>query len=289
MMASSDPLSPNNEYLLNTEEAAEITRLLEQDKFFTQAIGHLIPEELDISSMEQVLDIGCGPGGWALDVAFTYPHLQVQGLDINRTMVSFANARARSQYLSHNATFHLKDARDPFEIDDNTIDFINARSIMVFMDRQSWPLLIAECLRILKPGGTLCLTETEVTISNSPALQQLSLFLHQALLTQKRSFSVDGHSFGVAFMFKKMLMNAGFENICDKAFSLDASYGSDAHYNACKDGELLFHIVKPYLLASRIVEEAEFDRLYREMTIDTLNDDYTCITFGLSAWGRKPQ
>jgi len=287
-MASSDPLPPPHGNLLDTEEAAEITRLLEQDKILTQAIGHLIPEELDISSMEQVLDIGCGPGGWALDVAFTYPHLQVQGIDINHTMANFANARARSQYLN-NATFLLKDARDQFDTDDSTVDFVNARTIFVFMDQQSWPALIAECWRILKPGGTLCITEAEIVISNSPAMQQLNRFLSQSLYTQGRTFSVDGHSFGVAFMLKKLLMNASFENIRHKAFSLDASYGSDAHYNACKDGEIFFQIVKPHLVASGIVEEAEFDRLYYEMLIDTLSDDYTCITFGLSAWGSKPQ
>lgn len=287
MMASPNPLPPTHGYLLNTEEAAEITRLLEQDKILTQATGHLIPEEIDISSMEQVLDIGCGPGGWALDVAFTYPHLQVQGIDINSTMVNFANARARSQYLN-NATFLFKDARNQFETDDNTIDFVNARTIFVFMDRQSWPSLIAECLRILKPGGILCITEAEVVISNSLAMQQLNRFLSQLLYTQGRTFSADGHSFGVAFMLKKLLMNAGFENIRDKAFSLDASYGSYAHYNACKDGELFFQIIKPYLVASGLVEEAEFERLYYEMIIDTLSDDYTCITFGLSAWGQKP-
>lgn len=84
-----------------------------------------------------------------------------------------------------------------FAFADESFDLINARFIVGFQDKASWPVLLAECRRVLTPGGILLLSECERGISNSAALQRLEGWLTRALCEQGRTFSVDGVLFSV--------------------------------------------------------------------------------------------
>jgi ubiquinone/menaquinone biosynthesis C-methylase UbiE len=198
-----------NTYVIDSENPTETARLVEQSKLFTQAMGGPFPDELDLSSVRRVLDLGCGPGQWAGDVAFLYPEWEVLGVDINATMVSYAHAVARSQGRP-NISFETMDITQPFAFADASFELINARFIVGFQDRASWPVLLAECRRVLAPGGILLLNEAEKSISTSPALQRLEGWLTHALYQQGRTFSVDGQSIGIVHMFKRLLAQAGF-------------------------------------------------------------------------------
>ncbi len=283
----SSPDSSENSYVIDIELAAETARLIEQDKFFTDGTGGLFPEQPDLSQTETLLDVGCGPAGWTLEVAYTYPDFSVVGIDINPTMINYAFAQARSQSL-RNISFEIMDARKPLIFPDNSFDLINARFIVGFMDRTSWPVLLSECRRVLKPGGLLRLTEAEVVISNSAALDQLESYLYQAFASQGRSFSPTGRSFGITHMFSTLLRDAGFVKIDRQPFLFDASYGTAAYYSASKNLELLFPLLKPYIIRSGLAREVEFDRLYQALLIDILEETFITNTFGLIAWGVKP-
>src|SRR6266699_2543618 len=41
-------------------------------------------------------------------------------------------------------------------------DLVNARTIAGFMRTSDWPALVQECVRILRPGGILRFTETDL-------------------------------------------------------------------------------------------------------------------------------
>ncbi|GLV54581.1 hypothetical protein KDH_14280 [Dictyobacter sp. S3.2.2.5] len=275
-----------NTYVIDVEEGAETARLLEQDLLYNRAQGGLLPEELDVSSMTHLLDIGCGPGGWALEVAYTYRHLGVVGIDINPVMVNYAFAQARSRGLE-NISFEVMDARKPLEFPDTSFDLINARFIAGFMDQTAWPVLLGDCLRLLKPGGYIRLTEMETATSNSPALEKLHDYLHQALKKQKRSFSVDGRSIGVGYMLGKLLREAGFRNITKTSFFNDSSYGAEQHYSTSKDVELLYPLIKPYFIRSGIVDERTFDETYAAMVEEVWRPQHVAISFGLTTCAQK--
>ncbi len=81
-------LSSDSPSLLDSENATELARLLLQDRFLTQAMGGPLAEQHDVATMQRVLDVGCGPGGWVLDVAFAYPRVQVIGIDVSPRRLS---------------------------------------------------------------------------------------------------------------------------------------------------------------------------------------------------------
>src|SRR5438309_11566184 len=123
-----DSTNQQGHYFIDAESAAEMARLTSQDRFLTEAMGGLFSERSDIASMDSILDLGCGPGQWILDVAFTYPHIAAGGTDISELMVSYAQARARSQGLN-NASFEVMDLTKPFDYADNSFDLYNGRLI----------------------------------------------------------------------------------------------------------------------------------------------------------------
>jgi hypothetical protein len=68
MQAADQPQSQQT-YVIDAESAAEMSRLLEQDRLLTSHLGGLLPERTDLAPMQWVLDLACGPGGWAQAVA----------------------------------------------------------------------------------------------------------------------------------------------------------------------------------------------------------------------------
>jgi tRNA G46 methylase TrmB len=91
-----------NSYVMDAESATEMARLMDQGSFMTRGMGGLFPERAgDLSTIHDILDIGCGPGGWVHDVAYTYPDINVTGIEISKRMIQYARAHARVQHLDN--------------------------------------------------------------------------------------------------------------------------------------------------------------------------------------------
>src|SRR5579884_751697 len=114
MTAPSEERPPAGQtpYLLDTETLTEMNRLLSLDGIFTRSMGGPLPEQEDLSHVTRVLDLACGPGGWALLVAERYPQMQVMGIDISPQMIGYARERARAQSLA-NASFQVMNILQP--------------------------------------------------------------------------------------------------------------------------------------------------------------------------------
>jgi SAM-dependent methyltransferase len=276
-----------NTYFIDPTSGAEIARLVDQEHLFTEALGGLFPPEIEPDNITTVLNLGCGPGEWEHEVAFKHPHIIVVGVDLSETMVKYA--RALAQVARHdNVAFEVMDVKKPLAFADDSFDLVNGRLLFGFMDKESWPSLLSECLRVLRPGGMLCLTEYEVSISNSAALQYLLHCLYRALADQQRTFSVDRRSIGICHMLEKLLKEAGFVESVGRAFHIDSSYGKPHYYAGCRDTETALTLIKPYLLKAEVIEEAEYDALYNQMQIDMMGESFVNISFGLQVWGYKP-
>src|SRR5437763_7488052 len=104
MATRDDPSNSDSVYFNDPKNVAEMARLLGQDRLITKGMGGLFSERFDLSGIHRILDIACGPGGWALEVASTYPEIKVVGVDVSQVMIAHANAQARVQALD-NASF----------------------------------------------------------------------------------------------------------------------------------------------------------------------------------------
>src|SRR5579859_158339 len=121
-----------NSYVIDPESAAEMGRLLDLDYLVNKAMGNLLPIDLNLSKIHNILDVACGPGGWVQEVAFTYPDKQVIGIDISNTMLAYARSQASIQGLN-NTSFISMDATAPLPFPDSSFDMVNARFIIGFL------------------------------------------------------------------------------------------------------------------------------------------------------------
>ena len=104
---------------------------------------------------DTVLDIGTGPGIYALDIAKTAPSCRVVGLDISQTFIDIATVRADKARVT-NVEFALGNIEKLLFEDDSFSKIICAGVISVVSKRDD---AIRELSRVLSPGGVLAVRE----------------------------------------------------------------------------------------------------------------------------------
>jgi ubiquinone/menaquinone biosynthesis C-methylase UbiE len=122
--------------------------------------------KLDIKPGDRVLDLGCGPGKPAVQLAkATGAH--VVGVSISTGDVELAQARARAEGLADRVRFQHADAMDlPFPPD--SFDAVLAlESIVHIPDRTH---VLRQVARVLRPGGRVALTDF-ITLAPADAPQ----------------------------------------------------------------------------------------------------------------------
>ncbi|KAF8066918.1 S-adenosyl-L-methionine-dependent methyltransferase [Lyophyllum atratum] len=133
----------------------ELARLNNQHLLLKMLIGGnytgAIKEHLAyVPGKEQtILDLGCGTGAWAMDMATDFPHCSVVGADVAPMDVGLAPENLRIDVCDANKGLTI--------YKNNQFDLVNAR--MIAMGIKDYPSLIGEISRTLKTGGFLQLQE----------------------------------------------------------------------------------------------------------------------------------
>jgi SAM-dependent methyltransferase len=285
--------SPANAYMFDPESPAELSRLLNQDQLQTQAMGGPFAglSETEIDNLNNVLDLGCGPGGWVLDAAFQHSEAEVAGIDISRPMIDYANARAQSQGRI-NASFGVMDITQPLDFADGAFDLVNARYLVGVLSRERWAPLLAESWRLLRPGGILRLTEPIVyPMTTSPAAEAINRLLHQALWKRGYGFSPDGKTSGdgVSFYLPRLLRQGGYQSVKTMPHTLDISDDTPVWTAFYRNMEVGCLMAKPLLVKMGVTTEEAFDQLYQQMLIDWNTPGFTGLWHFLTVWGYKPE
>jgi ubiquinone/menaquinone biosynthesis C-methylase UbiE len=285
----SDPPQNENTYILDAESGTEMARLMMQDRLITKGMGGLFPERDDISSMHDILDIACGPGAWVLDVAYTYPKIEVVGVDISRNMIEYARAQAWTQGLN-NTHFQAMDVLKPLAFPDNSFDLVNARFLVGFMPATAWPRLIDECMRITRPGGVIRLTEfDEPGTTNSPAFEEWMAMTFRAIQMAGLTSAPDGRNFGITPLLGRLLYEADCQDIDRKPHVVDFSAWTEEHETMYQNCVIAFKLVQPFLIKMGVTTQEEADQKYQQMLIEMMLKDFYALWYYLTVWGRKPE
>lgn len=278
-----------NTYILDSESATEIARLIAQDRLITQGMGGLFPEQLDISNFHAILDVACGPGGWVCDVAFANPDIQVTGIDISNKMIEYARASAWSQKLE-NASFRTMDVLKPLDFPDNSFDLVNARFLVALMPKTAWPKLLEECVRITRPGGMIRLTEfDEPATTNSAAFAHWMELTFRAIKLAGLCMSPDGHNFGVTPLLRRFLLDVGCQDIGLRSHCIDFSFETPAFDSMYRNCEVAFLQVQSFMVKMKVATPEEIEQSYRDMLTEMRSGDFCALWYYLTAWGQKPR
>ncbi|KAI9280516.1 S-adenosyl-L-methionine-dependent methyltransferase [Sporodiniella umbellata] len=114
----------------------------------------------------RILDVGCGPGAWCIDLAQKYPHLQVFGVD-HVDMFPLASTLPENCHLwVSNVLQGLS------EFPDASFDVIHIRFMILALTTPQYLQVARDCWRLLKPGAYLEILETDLTVYSAGPLTQ---------------------------------------------------------------------------------------------------------------------
>ncbi|SRR5579884_3568487 len=275
-------------YVFDAESAPELARLINQDRVVTQAMGGPLSAIPDPIMLRHVIDLGCGPGGWALDVAFALPDAEVEGVDVSRAMVDYAHARARTQ-LRPNASFGVMDITEPFDLPSASYDLVNARFLLAVLKREAWTSFLWECYRVLRPGGYVRLTEgAEFGQTTSEAVNHLLELSRQALYQLGYGF-VDTRGLNVLPGLLSSLKQQHYHNIQVKASAIHYSSDTEAWADMFHNLGIIHLQMKPVLLKLGLIDEQSFDPLYQQALIAMQQSSFCGIVHITTIIGQKPE
>ncbi len=262
----------------------ELARLTLQDRFLTETLGGVLPEQPEPTRFQHVLDVGSGTGDWLLQLANLSPDTSGVGIDLNDHMVQYARFRAAHHSLSERVTFQVMDALAPLAFPNDTFDLVNLRLGMSFVRIWEWPTPLAEMQRVTRPAGIIRLTEQEV-LHPSPS-QALARFCEMFLC----AFARAGHLFtptstGLTDHLAPLLQRVGCQRVQQQMFPLRLSAATEAGQSYAENVEALLTVVRPFL-ERRGCDSSDYDVLYQQVLNEMQQPDFQVTWTFQTVWGQ---
>lgn len=265
-------MSSKNTYFIDTESAIELARLQQQERLVNEVFDQF-PKQFTPYSGCRVLDLGCGPGGWLLEVAASQPDCTTVGVDISERMIQYARAKAEIQELS--TQFRVMDIlKFPWDFPDSHFDLVNIRFATGFVPVATWSSLLEEVRRVLKPEGAFRHIESVyMSAPGANAQPQLSRVVYKAMYLGGLGFSEYETTTGA--VLAKLLRRQKFEKITTTPYVADVSYGAPLHLPIFEDFCVSSRLLKPFCLKVKICTSEEFDEMIEGLEREFQEKDFT--------------
>ncbi len=274
---------PSTYVVQDRSNKEEMNRLRMQDEMATTSMGGVLPEHADPTHLESVLDIGCGTGGWLIQVARTYPNIaRLVGVDVSQKMLDYARAQAAASKESRRADFQVMDILRKLDFADASFDLINQRFAMTYLRTWDWANVLSEHQRVVRPGGIIRLTECNIPVSNSSALNRCNDLIIEAL-TQAGHFSSPERD-NVINGLAARLQQAGMRDIQTRLYTIDYRAGTPQGQIFIEDGKHILRTFQPFLRKWTRVPE-DYDTLCQQAIYDMQQPDFAGTWKLLTAWG----
>ncbi len=301
--------------ILSIEER-ELVRQLEVSRFVLEEMGGSLPREQVVTKqLTTVLDVACGAGGWVLDIARTYPHLQVTGIDTCKLYLEYAQHLANESGLA-NAHLLARDMRlldrDTNTFSADSIDLINVAFIASLLLSMDYAALMRSLFRLCRPGGLLRWTEMEFPITNSPAFEQLTALICRALRVTGQTFippslqiydeiftawrreegrnnqPAERRHVGITPMMGSWLHCAGCHAVQSFPTAIEVSTGTAAHPYFVRQVEVFGQHIAPFLCIQEVIPADDLTALLNEVQDEIQQADFCGLCFILTVCATKP-
>jgi ubiquinone/menaquinone biosynthesis C-methylase UbiE len=274
---------PSTYFVQDRSNEEEVIRLQMQDQLITAGMGGVLAEQPHPETLQSVLDVGCGTGGWLIETARMYPGIsRLVGVDVSGKLLDYARVQATAQQVAERLEFRLMDALRMLEFSSSSFDLVNQRLGMSFLRTWDWPKLLSEYRRVVRFGGIIRITESGFPVSDSTALTSLkNLFI--------RSLSQAGHLFvsddpdGVISELAHVLQRNGFSSVHTRVHMLEHRAGTPEGESFYRDVQQMFRILLPFFRKWSHVPDT-YEKTYQQALDDIQQPGFVATWKLLTAW-----
>jgi ubiquinone/menaquinone biosynthesis C-methylase UbiE len=229
-----------------------------------------------------ILDVGCGTGRWAREMAVNFPQARVVGVDVMPPRADeAATGGATADPRPANYAFTPGNVLEGLPIPDASFDFVHMRLLFLAIPADRWPFVVREVVRVTRPGGWVELVEAGPETQGGPAVDQL-LAWGTALLARRGVDANYGHRVG------ELLRNAGLAQVEQRDINLPlGAYGERVGTMMAAD---FFSGIKGLggLMTSMGVTTAdEFERVFAQAQADVNAPGVRCLAPFYIAYGQR--
>lgn len=261
-------------------------RLRMQDQMMNTFMGGLLPEQPDPARFTSVLDVGCGTGGWLIELAQTYPTIpRLFGVDVSSKMLAFAREQAAAAGVADRVQFVVMDALRMLEFPDAFFDLVNQRAGMSWLRTWDWPKLLQEYLRVLRSDGIIRITEGDwANRSNSPALTRLNKLILKAAHQAGYLFRPTGE--GITEDLASLLSRHGVADVQVRPYTLECRAGTLEGDLFAQDMLHGSRTLKPFIQKWTRLSD-DYEQIYQQLLHEMKSPDFVVSGSSVTAWGTK--
>jgi SAM-dependent methyltransferase len=192
-----------------------IWRLILQGALYTAPLRIPQPgERISISSGSsngsdfRILDLGCGTGIWAIDMADEFPRASVFGVDLSPI---------QPEWVPGNCRFYVDDYVDEWTYrEDEAFDYIHGRALSGTVANTDWPNFYRQVRQNLKPGGWCEMQEYDANIFSDDDSIDRAPWNKEWVAKLEEASTMFGKTIDVARKHKQWMIDAGFEDVQEK-------------------------------------------------------------------------
>ncbi|OAX78089.1 hypothetical protein ACJ72_07606 [Emergomyces africanus] len=195
----------NETYFMPNDEAEQTRLSIEHQIYLIIFDGQLTKTKLP-PTVSRILDVGTGPGDWALGMGEMYPEAEILAIDI-----SVFDSDPMS-IAPPNVFFQIDDAECGEWDYHHPFDFIHIRGLTGGI--ADWPALYSQAFKNLEPDGCIEVVDVDYTSGllnarNAPANSYLSIFMSAI----RSAADVSGYPRDLTHLRMAALTAAGFVHV----------------------------------------------------------------------------
>jgi ubiquinone/menaquinone biosynthesis C-methylase UbiE len=230
-----------------------------------------------VGAPNRILDVACGTGRWAKEVAGQFPEAQVTGMDINVPLE--IQERGSSQAY----TFVQANLLEPLPFPDAHFDYVHMRFVFSAVPAAAWPVVVGELVRVTAPGGWVELVEAHTPIAGGAALAQIEAWARQ-LLAQRGVDMELGQQVGT------FLRGAGVESVTERNEELPMGpYGGRVGQIIGVDMFMAFRTMTQRYIQGLGLEEQEVQATIDQADADVYQEQAKCVFPVYIAFGQRSE
>jgi ubiquinone/menaquinone biosynthesis C-methylase UbiE len=278
-------------YRLIEHMQVDLPSLVHQERAQLDLMGGPFPERKnDFRGFTRVLDVACGVGSWAMEIARAHPYLEVIGITTQQALVAYAREQASAAGLKNVRFLQVVgDEKLQLPFSDAEFDLVNTQYLHSWLRTGEWPDFMHDCWRVTRPGGYVRMTEPERGQSTSLAFEHLMDLYLQALHRTGQRFSPDDRHIGAANQLIYLCQEAGWTEITRHAYLTDYGKASDTPENPFLRQQLFAQTFRPLILQEGLASDEELTTLLQQVREEIENEDFVAHRFLITICGRKPE